>query len=84
MPNYRGIAAELAWLGFLVSAVAGGGTWVIIHTWETTRNTLQTMLAAMLYVAVVALFCTHFRARRSARRPHYLPVHIRYPGSTAV
>jgi len=59
-----------------------GGTFIIttlLYTWKHTRSPGWTLITAAAAVAVLKALET-----QRAHRRRTLPVHIRYPGSTAV
>jgi len=81
----RGIAYALTWFLMHIIAAGGGGTYVVLRTWQHTHSRMQTTLAAILFMAVLRIVSISQRKAHRAELRANLPRYYNCPdGTTAI
>lgn len=83
-PEPRGVASALMWFIFYVAAFGGGAVFVVLRAWQHTHSSVQTVLAAVMYAAVLKIICTRQRLARRRKMSESLPRYYDSRGTTAL
>ena len=80
----RGVATTLMWFLFYLTVVGGGSTLVVLRAWAETQSHTQTLLAGVLYAAVLKVLGTRHRLAHQRRLRDSLPRYYDVKGTTAL